>query len=98
MMTITAEPMDINSYTGLTFDTKTGKKLGLYDVITGEDKCESRDRTGTKRQVCQRRRVWWRIILLRKMQIHFLNVSIHHRISQVPLPGVLVTDRSEYLL
>lgn len=30
-----------NSYTGLTFDTKTGKKLGFYDVITDEDKVKS---------------------------------------------------------
>ena len=56
MMTITAEHMGIIPMQVLTFDTKTGKKLDLYDVITGEDKCESRDRTGIKRQVCQRRR------------------------------------------
>lgn len=30
-----------NSYIGLTFDTKTGKKLGFYDVITDEDKVKS---------------------------------------------------------
>ena len=59
-----------HSYAGFTFDTKTGKKLDLYDMITGEE--------SVKAGIIQELKIsmpaktgWWRIILLKKMQMHF---------------------------
>ena len=50
-----------HSYTGFTFDTKTGKKLDIYDVITGEE--------SVKAGIIQELKIsmpvkkgWWRII------------------------------------